>query len=795
MNHKNHNLENTNDAICRDNKQNDTAGKKPLLSFNDRPTSFAQINNMNLIDVTAVFDNLCKDLPARAIIKSSEFDLFEGTHSLEVHNEKLDSSMINLTDKEVLFDCNIPYGESDEDKLKIVSGICDRLVRSIISWLSDYQILPSTVLSCRYIEHILVESESHDKIRKLESGHFLYDEVLSSCVISVAYFAKFVLELLKSGVIYEEEDLNFHTMGLNFFSYINNSNEIQESLNKSITLLRESSLAADFLIDLLNLLNNLVQIKTHITEYSTSTDHLESLKEIALTLSKKQPLNFPEIEGAFTMGIQKRMDNPFPPRDLVVPPSNNYINFVTLADDIGLILKVAQSESTIEIYQFSKFFNKLTQRHVLARAIFPLFLIRNDQTILGTMRIDEFVRSHIEEFSLFATNKEEDYVQYDSGIKIEEALQEGINVIFEMYQNFSQNTCRYAQGFNRQVKLWDSLQAHFEEAEYAITAEGLSDKIEETNNEFYPYAVWAYCMKLKIMCDLLLKGFDLELYKPNEICFLFWYIYYLQFHLQACLKDIDKFISAKIAHINNMPKRIKKVKAGPKKEKLKTEYQIIKETKLPQLKSNLAYVKYLLKETIIMQSLANIEIFQFILFKERKLVDMEYKLSDTMRFTNQQLMHNLRFKPFSSIAAPELFNYEGFLSNLTWIDEYQSLGGDQGIMNRINLELGTINVEVQNILDEISNCAESVDNEIYTGTRLVQEEAMEYYKGIQLAAKAIKISMSVSLAKMNKEKDPSELKNLYRLQLTHAETGSTYFPLMTLSPKTHWTKQDIQTSV
>lgn len=86
-----------------------------------------------LVDVTALFMEMGKKLKPETIVKDSKFNLFDGTHSLEVNNEKLDSTMIQLTPEELQFDVGVAYGEEldastdDPSKLDIVIAISDRL--------------------------------------------------------------------------------------------------------------------------------------------------------------------------------------------------------------------------------------------------------------------------------------------------------------------------------------------------------------------------------------------------------------------------------------------------------------------------------------------------------------------------------------------------------------------------------------------------------------------------------------------------------------------------------------------
>ena len=110
------------------------------LSLND--------NDTDLLDITSQVDHLCNKLQPKTIIKNPCFDLFQGTHSLEVNNPKLDSFLIPLNKDEIEFNCNIKHASDNQQNLIYVTSIADRMVRLIISWLNDYQSLPTTLLIC-----------------------------------------------------------------------------------------------------------------------------------------------------------------------------------------------------------------------------------------------------------------------------------------------------------------------------------------------------------------------------------------------------------------------------------------------------------------------------------------------------------------------------------------------------------------------------------------------------------------------------------------------------------------------
>ncbi|CAR28039.1 ZYRO0D12408p [Zygosaccharomyces rouxii] len=753
------------------------------LEFNRDGLFQDGIMEEDLVDVTQFFDDSASSLQTKTIIKEPNFNLFEGTHSLEVENKKLDSTSIQLTPAEANFECNALYGSDEKHQLSYVVGILDRLVRSVVCWLNDYQTLPTTVLSCRYVEHLLLESEKKGQLVFLHTGHPLFDQILCSGIYGVCYFARFVQRLLKAGVIFEEEDLNFNGMGLNFLSYVEDGNSILSLLQESI---RIASLCSDseVLIHILKLLIHLVSIEKCLDEFSTDVSHLNALIEEATYLSQQPQLSNLEIPaGSFSIGIQRRLSNQFPPKSLIIPP-RNYEGFIVMAQDLKKVLQVDNANTMMEIMQFANFFNKFEQRHVLARALFPLFLIRDNRTILGRYTLSEFTHGHLLEFSLMCTME----VDFPPEIT-EQPLMEAANVLFEWYQNTSQNTSRYRQGYNRQLLLWDSLQAQIEAMEVewlskdsdAAAIDYVEMKEGEEPTPLLPYTSWVYAMKVRAMIEFILKGFDLQVYKPFETYTMYWYTYYLAHQWEICLKKVQKFVDSKINAIHGLNKKVKKSKSGEKRELLKAQYRFAMDNHMGQLQVNKRFLQYLIVESSIFKSLSIAQVFQFGILTSYGLIDNKSPAKNN--FTTNELLYNLRMKPFCSIGVPELLPYELMESTFKEFvpDEPMFTIKLNKAMECLHKELNESKLNVEHIL----KCIQGGDNNgvLVTATRLVKSEATKFYEGVKTSIETLETNSKKIQSTLGSKRSPS-LREKYAVQLQFCEGGSSFFPVLSLTSHT-----------
>ncbi|CCD23771.1 Mak10p NDAI_0C01100 [Naumovozyma dairenensis CBS 421] len=759
--------------------------KLSSLTLQEPKDKYNEVDDSELIEVKDIFIQLANKLQTKTIIKDPNFDLFEGTHSLEVNNPKLDSSLIKLTTEEYKFDCNIAYGSTEEtqnDALNYVTAITERLLRLVLCWLNNYQTLPTTILSCRYVENFLVKcsNETFNDIHVLKTNNVIYDKVLNSCVIGICYFAKFAQDLLKSGVIFEEEDMNFNIMGLGSFVGLPDQQIILQLLENGLTTLKEiKDGRTERLAKSIELTKCFVHMEDHVVHFSTDNQYLDEMIEIAKYLDTISTKLEPPM-GSFSMGIQKRLANQFPPKHLVDPDNVQFSGFVTLAEHVKIVIKVAKSENFIEILQFATYFNKLHQRHVIARAIFPLFLMREDRTVLGKYSLDGFLKSHVLDLPKNATEQ-----NGDVDTLIQPILQECLSVLFEWYQNSSQNTCRYRQGYNRQLLVWDSVQAQLENMHSQLLSNlQLQVTNGQDNSQSLDYIMsigaWAYSMKITSMIEFSLKGFDLEIYKPFESYSLFWYSHYLCKHLTNALLLIISHIQKKKDSISAMNKKLK-IESWEEKGKLRTQYHNALDIDLPQFEMNIAFLNYLSKRNKINESLCLVEIIHFAILKSYGIIDEKFPAKS--KFVDDTLLHNLRFKPFSSIGSPPLPEIEMFQKS---INSFMIKAPDfkrklNELFKYVNKELSSTTEMIEEILTSIQNG--DLKAPLYTGTRLVEEEAVEYFTYLKASVKNLENNSNDIVNKLG-DTPSEELKSKFKVELEHMPGSSRYFPILCVKPNT-----------
>ena len=746
----------------------------------------------NLTSIMDLISKGCQKLNAEDIVKVPTFDLFEGTHSLEINNIKLDSYLIELSDEEINFDCCIPYDKSsnpdcEQQDFQYVIAILDRLTRFIITWVTDYQSLPTTVLSCRYVEYILTQIstvygvESDYKFLNTNNGYF--DTVLNSGILGICFFGAFVKKLLKGGGIIEEEDLNFNSMGLDGFDKMPNLRTVLRLLSESVNFIQNDKSIpkedSERLQYLLRLIRCLAMFDTYLSLYSDDSTPLDEALDVVKKLNDLPNCDYTPPIGSFSMLIQKQSSNQFPPKEISAA-AVDFAGFTKLVQDFKKVISVYQVTSSLELMQFATFFNKNEQRHVLARGLFPLIVIKDDSSVLGKWSFADALQSHIQFFSLSGTNANKALNTEPFRSLLDPIAQEAVNVLFEWYQNNSQNTSRYRQGYNRQLLLWDSVQAQFEGVE--LNFEGSEqDSVDGPPGygslPLMPFSSWAFLMKTRSMIEFTLKGFDLDIYKPFEAFQMFWFTFFLAEQLESCLQKVDTFLQSKLNSIHAINKRMKKQKAGEKKEKLREQYRTEMAESYPSIQRSIAWLKYISTHNNIVKSLCLFETFQFGLLKSYGFIDNKSPANN--QFINDKLIHDLRFKPFSSIGVPELPSYQVFQEALEGfvISEPMMKVKQEKVLSFMDQQLTSATAYIKNILINIETG--DFNSDTLTGTKLVKDDAVLYYSRLHKTIDALSSNNKNLLNIFKKGSDASELQVLLKCE----SDLSGYFPLMVLSPK------------
>ncbi|CAH6721325.1 N-alpha-acetyltransferase 35, NatC auxiliary subunit [[Candida] jaroonii] len=653
------------------------------------------------IDITSeIFDSV-NQIANNKVVQSPLFDLLEGARAIEVSNKKLDTGLIELTEEELNFNC---YGKVN---IKQCIGILNKLLRSLMSWL-DHSSIPVTLLSCRYVQEVV---EQYLKTSKMtEFGDDGFSRILSSAVNGVVKFIGIMITVGNT-VLYEEEDITTRALDMNFLNEIL-IDEVIENLERSIKITNDLVSADDshklILTHQLKLILSIVQspilfnLQIELFQgnpYEFFNIILENAIDTVKYLNK---INFEEFEkevpvGCFSKYCQKKLNNHNIPGELyMISQESTMKNLEDIFQQLKSILIKSTSLKNIACLENWLDYDvqlQINKYHVITRGFLQLYLIRDDQSILGS---PTFKLSHLSlELMNNCTLANTVYSSRNWNININDCkkLDEDYNKILNdldiiAYQLIiikCNNRCRQRQLINKNLILLDSLQVNCENFEISNYNQfKINDKLSDTEELSLPLTSFVYFKKLQLMIDFLLLGIELELYNLVEIYSIYWYSNYLLKHLLNHFSTrIITFNNNKLVRLNNKRKKLKnasqKIQIDMKRQQL---IDVIKHNQ-----QQLAHYQLLYRLTDnVTKILRNHHIEGRANFSE---VPKDFLI-------NFEKMFRLRFKPFESIGVPKSLTFDEYLISLkepvsldAVIKDLESIKQDykfEGVENQNQLE-------------------------------------------------------------------------------------------------------------
>mmetsp|Transcript_6067 Transcript_6067/g.7433 ORF Transcript_6067/g.7433 Transcript_6067/m.7433 type:complete len:786 (+) Transcript_6067:199-2556(+) len=666
------------------------------------------MNDLNLddyVDITDQFFESIRTIHDNKVVQSPLFNLLEGTRAVEIGNKKLDTGLIPLSEIDYSFDTSCPQ---NVDK---VIGIINGLVRLYTSWLNNSS-LPVTVMSCRYVQTLLenyqgslndctFENKRLPKQENYDKSSVewrLVHKVLNSFILGLVKFIGISLHIAFN-TLYEEEDLTTRNMDLDFLTDIP-SEFIVKKINESIHWLNQENgierQKKEILCEYLELMNRMLDSQLILTiaipifENDDKKKIKNEIQFLQLGLKNIEGLskvNFDSFKppcGSFSKFIQFDSNNRSIPAELYM--TTNEECFQSLQMMLKSIYNyVIESNELLNVNHFNQFltydisYKINSEYNAISRGLFQLYLIRDDKSILGSketitsmgmklMENTSCLQSLIFQpdtwTSIQGTDEHINTTKEDILIKLNQLLSDIETGIYHNLSSVTNNRCRQRQLMSRGIVIWDTLQVSSESLELELWQKyGIGDRIEGPDSirdePSLPLSSFVYLTKLNVMLEVALSGFETNIYKPFEMSWMYWYISYLT-------QVIAEFYSNQIKSINNLkiysittsvPKKIKKLKSGPKKQKLKQQNEIQQKIHLPMLeKINDYNNSYVIESYKGLRMLSDGVRMLFIMLHALEVTN----ITPSFELTSLEKIYNLQMKPWSSVGVPNLPHFRQY---------------------------------------------------------------------------------------------------------------------------------------
>ncbi|KAJ4271653.1 N-alpha-acetyltransferase, non-catalitic subunit [Fusarium torreyae] len=611
-------------------------------------------------DITDKFSEAVKTLAPGQLVKDDFFTLFESVAALEIMDPKMDSGCVESTDElEELYDVARPLLPEE------VLGIIDQLLCHEMAWHQGYP-LSQTLFTSVYAEALLtptphtVEQARFIRNETGSSGNSNMLEILRAYCLGLLKACGYVNERIRSEHYYEEEDFVTNTYSRTLLAEIHPP-AIQQTIQEARDLL--STLSNEISDEIREALDQRLQLRSYFLEATECPKHmrepdlarkpwLEALK-ILPGIKSSHALGRP-VDDAFSAKLQRKLASTMPPRPIVQSKFDDAFDHLSrLFKDGAELIDVLHYTDSQCLQTFVSYFQaKKPQPLVFVRTLLQTFLF-NEMEVLGSMSIrmildDDFsIVSMPASPQLDRSNDEIEFPQdprFNVAQQMELFRQRAAQPFLDIFRTFCQNRCRVRRTLCHIIRDWENLQADAEEIDQRIQVQlneqpmkqssGMSAAPIETWS--LPLSSWAYLYKIRQMEWIVQLGFELEVYQPDELAGMYWYLNYLAKWRVQHTERIKSFIIRKVED--------SRAPSQPRDPAVNR-----------QLERSLAFIRHSLLDAAVTWELSDALSCLYTSLMRLKLVKIPPR-----PYSNDELRFDLRMRPFTAIGLPPLPSFQEF---------------------------------------------------------------------------------------------------------------------------------------
>ncbi|KAI8334017.1 Mak10 subunit, NatC N-terminal acetyltransferase-domain-containing protein [Chlamydoabsidia padenii] len=604
-------------------------------------------------DITTFLDEATKEMEEGELVHLQSFTLFDAMSAIEIMDPRMDTGMVmeDNESKGTDYDINQMLSPSQ------VLWMMDRLLACEMAWLSGHS-LAQTVYTCIYFHHVRNQDNPPSLSTNVVNLDLLMQAVFRAYMLGSVKTCHHIWNEMISGNIYEEEDFTTNLFGLSLYDDISDTdvmNELQLALrmlkmymdsNKSqvIEAIHQRLLSCKlFLQSLLHLaptqsahLNEAQQTLADLIKQLDPSPTDKSATSIFDSLELGQ-----EVKGAFDPNINRKFTSQAPPRTVSLPTHEEaYQEFILIIKRLESICTIFDPPSATSppslpsvaslMNFFARFAGDKPYPDAFSRSKLNS-LFYSEGRVFGTLNATDLVTDSIldyvqlPQYWLELAHPDDPKPLADAKLSLRRFLDQNVALPFvDFFKIQCHNRARQRRILCKVLGEWEGIQEEalhldrkFQDAEIALLGEGRSQQTEDLQN-IYHFSLWAYNMKMKMMEQILLLGFELDLYGDCEYATIYWYHWYLQSVLERCYERQDQ----------------------------------------QQHDNKVSHAHYSQQLNSIKKDLS-IGTFKLLLAAKKA---GQWKLQQ-LRFDDPETRFNHRLKPFTTLTSPPFQGYDRFLQD------------------------------------------------------------------------------------------------------------------------------------
>ncbi|KAL3302566.1 mak10 subunit [Colletotrichum asianum] len=623
------------------------------------PTPPPNISSDGIVafDITSKFTAAAEKLEPGELVKDGFFTLFESVGALEIMDPKMDSGCLEAEESlDVDYDVSRPLLPEE------VLGIIDQLLCHEMAWHVGYP-LSQTLFTSIYVESILMPNPT-----TLDDAHFIRDAngnppapmhaVLRAYILGLLKTCGNVNERIKSEHYYEEEDFVTNTYNrvlLDDFSV----ESVRDIIKDASFILRHSADSVPKeLVDALNarlLLRYTFLAAIDHTQYRTDPNRIRSPWQEAFGIlpgiKDSHGLGKP-VPEAFSAKLQRKLASTMPPRPIVQTSFEDAFASLTrmISDGIEVVGVLNYTDSICLQTYVSTFQAKKPQPLIFVRTLLQSFLFK-DMEVLGHKSIRQLLDDDFSIVSLPASpllDRANDEIEathdprFTIAAQMESFRMRAAQPYLDILRTFCQNRCRVRRTLCHIVRDWENLQFDAEDIdqiiqhqsdEQPVVYQSASGPVETFS---LPLSSWAYLYKVKQMEWIVQLGFELEVYQPDELAGMYWYLNFLAKNRLQHVERIKSFVVRSLSQAQANRQRL-----SPTAE--------------AQYTKSLAFLRLTLLDAAVTEGLSDALSCLYTALHRLGLIKPPPR-----PYSTDELRYELRMKPFAVIGLPSLPTFEEF---------------------------------------------------------------------------------------------------------------------------------------
>lgn len=498
----------------------------------------------NWVDITEHMKQACEGLELGELIHEPHFGLFDAMSAIEMMDPKMDSGMVGKQTKRKV----LSFAEAIAEKTVKVSdltneelvGIFDQSLCCLLSWL-DGQTLAQTVFTCLYL---------HDT-------NLIEDRCLRAFSLCMLKVCDIIRMKVNRANVFEEEDFQTMSYGFKFadnltdMRVIGMMKEMEEEYGRKYRNLKakvsdgvESTKSEATLCNAVLVRIKFVKLflqaltvfgKKEGGSMQPSKKHLNLMLEHVLVIGNTVDLGIEAVcsndgynivHGFEPLINQKLLPPTFPRYTALMTKDAIKESFTDLIKRLITVTQVTSINGFQNILNFIDDFGRSIPC-VLSRSLLQSTLLPENRKLFGQQPFIDCIKESIKAFSspqIFSPRCPTLQSSEEAKICSDVLLNKATRVAISLVQAYGHNRARHRERLGAILEDFAALQEESERADAQLQEILLSKNPAAENPHVTGFSGWATYYTLKVMMQYLSSGFELELYSPHEMHYIYWYL-------------------------------------------------------------------------------------------------------------------------------------------------------------------------------------------------------------------------------------------------------------------------------